>query len=123
MTYLPRILLVDDEKDFLYLTCAALKKNGFDVLYLSDGFDLISKVKSYKPHIIVLDVRLGKHDGMVLCRQLKDDPDMQSIKIILHSAFSDVEKQYHECGADEFILKPYTFDHLMARLKHNLALS
>jgi DNA-binding response OmpR family regulator len=120
MTYLPRILLVDDEMDFLLLSCSFLKKNGFDVLSLSDGFEVVSTAKAYNPHIIVLDVRLGKHDGMAICRQLKDDLDTKSIRVILHSAFSDVQKEYHKCGADEFILKPYTFDHLISRLNYHL---
>jgi len=120
MQYLRRILLVDDESDFLAVGTSFLKQSGFDVYSSTDGNQVLPIAKSYKPDLLVLDVKLNDYDGRVICRQLKDDSETKSIKIILHSAFPDVGLEYRTYGADEFILKPYTIDLLLSRINYHL---
>ena len=120
MKYLPRILLVDDEVDHLHLLTALLRENGFDVYSLSTPEDIFSTIKMFRPGIIILDVKLGNYDGKEICKQLRADQSTKDIKVILHSAFPEIEKEYQLCGADEFILKPTNISHLVSRLNDHL---
>ena len=120
MTYLPRILLIDDEKDFLYLSTTLLRRQGFDVYSMSNVDEVLSTVKSFSPKIIILDVRLAKYDGRVLCRQLKTQTDTNGVKVLLHSALAELGKEYAQYGAVEFMLKPYSIEFLISRISYHL---
>ena len=120
MKYLPRILLVDDEVEHLQLLTELLRKNGFDVYSLSTPVDIFATIKLFHPSIIILDVKMGNYDGKEICAQLKANEETKSIKVILHSAFPEIEKEYQVCGAEEFIIKPTDISLLVSRLNFHL---
>ena len=119
MKYLPRILIVDDESHFLTHMASTLRKNGFDVYSLLDGEEVFSIVRTYKPDIIIIDIRLGTHDGRLICHQVKTEFEFNS-KIILHSVLSEFGEGYKKYGADDFIQKPFTLDSLIAKINFHL---
>jgi DNA-binding response OmpR family regulator len=120
MTYLPRILLIDDEKDFLYLSTSLLRRHGFDVYSMSNTDEVLPTVQRFGPQIIIIDVRLAKYDGRMLCRQLKVHANTNGAKVLLHSTLADLEKEYDQYGAAEFLLKPYSIDFLLSRISYHL---
>jgi len=120
MTYLPRILLIDDEKDFLFLSTSLLRKHGFDVYSMCSTDEVLPTVQRFGPKIIIIDVRLAKYDGRMLCRQLKKQANTNGVKVLLHSTLSDLEKEYDKYGAAEFLLKPYSMDFLVSRISYHL---
>jgi len=120
MKHLPKVLLIDDEVDYLNLLTPILRRRGFDVYSLSNGEDVLTVTRKFMPDIILLDVRLGRFDGRLLCWQIKTDKGIRGAKIILHSAFPDVESSYKTYCADEFILKPTEADYIIARFKFHL---
>jgi DNA-binding response OmpR family regulator len=115
-----RILIIDDDVDLLFLGCSLLKQRGFEVFSLSGGEGAFETVQSFKPHLILLDVKLGDQDGRDICLKLKSNPDTSFIKIILYSAFPETSVEYSKYGADDFIVKPYEFNHLVERISHHL---
>jgi len=117
MKYLPKILLVDDEGDFLRVITIMLRQMDFDVYSISDCTEIYTIVKSFKPDLIILDIRLGKHDGREICRELKKNAETRAIKILLHSAFSEIKEDYKTCGADDYILKPYSMPELVEKIQ------
>ena len=117
MKYLPKILLVDDEGDFLRVITIMLRQMDFDVYSISDCTEIYTIVKSFKPDLIILDIRLGKHDGREICRELKNSAETRAIKILLHSAFSEIKEDYKICGADDYILKPYSMPELVEKIQ------
>lgn len=117
MKYLPKILLVDDEGDFLRVISIMLREKGFDVYSISDYTEILTIAKTYKPDVIVLDVRPGKSDGREIDEQLKNNSDTKAIKILLHSAFTMTENDYKTCGAEGFILTPYSMPVLSAKIQ------
>ena len=80
----------------------------------------LETAKSFKPHLILLDVKLGDQDGRNICLRLKRDPETAFIKIILYSAFPETSVEYSKYGADDFVVKPYEFNHLVERIRHHI---
>jgi len=115
-----RILIIDDDVDLLFLGSSLLKQRGYEVFSLSSADEAFEIVKSFNPHLILLDVKLGDQDGRNICLKLKRDPETNLIKIILYSAFPETSVEYSKYGADEFIVKPYEFNHLVERIRHHL---
>jgi len=115
-----RILIIDDDVDLLFLGSSLLKQRGFEVCSLSRADEAFATVHSFKPHLILLDVKLGEKDGRDICLKLKRDPETHFIKIILYSAFPETSVEYTKYGADDFIVKPYEFSHLVERIRHHL---
>jgi DNA-binding response OmpR family regulator len=115
-----RILIIDDDVDLLFLGSSLLKQRGFEVFSLSSADEAYEIVKSFKPHLILLDVKLGDQDGRDICLKLKRDPETNFIKIILYSAFPETSVEYTKYGADDFVVKPYEFNHLVERIRHHL---
>jgi len=120
MKYLPKILIVDDESDYLSLSAAFLRKTGFDVYSLIDADEVFDIIQSYKPDIVVIDIRLGTHDGRTICRQIKNGNGLKSPKIILQSFSPEFGSEYRDHGADDFLLKPFTLDQLIERINYHL---
>ncbi len=115
-----RILIIDDDVDLLFLGSSLLKQRGFEVFSLSSADEAIETVQSFKPHLILLDVKLGDQDGRNICFKLKRDPETNFIKIILYSAFPETSVEYSKYGADDFVVKPYEFNHLVERIWYHL---
>jgi DNA-binding response OmpR family regulator len=115
-----RILVIDDDVDLLFLGSSLLKQRAFEVLPLSRADEVFEVVKSFRPHLILLDVKLGNQDGRHICFKLKRDPETSFIKIILYSAFPETSVEYQKYGADDFVVKPYEFNHLVERINYHL---
>jgi len=117
---MPRILIIDDDVDLLFLGSSLLKQRGFEVFSLSRADEVFETVQSFGPNLILLDVKLGDQDGRDICLRLKSDPNISSVKIILYSAFPETSVEYSKYGADDFIVKPYEFNHLVERIRFHL---
>jgi DNA-binding response OmpR family regulator len=115
-----RILIIDDDVDLLFLGSSLLKQRGFEVFSLSSADRVFEITQSFKPHLILLDVKLGDQDGRNICLKLKQDPETDFIKIILYSAFPETSVEYSKYGADDFVVKPYEFNHLVERIRYHL---
>lgn len=104
-----KILLVDDEVDFVEVLSTRLEANGFEVLPAYDGEEALEKVKEYKPDMIILDIMMPKINGFDVCRKLKLDQNYKDIPIIMLTAkfqASDV-KFGAAMGANAYITKPF----------------
>lgn len=102
-----RILVVDDEPDFLMAIKAMLEANNFIVLTAVDGQEGLSLARQEKPDLIVLDLMLPKMDGYKVCRFLKFDEKYRKIPVIMLTARGqeDDKQLGKEMGADCYIVK------------------
>lgn len=102
-----RILVVDDEPDFLMAIKAMLEANGFEVLVATDGQEGLNSARQERPDLIVLDLMLPKMDGYKVCRFLKFDEKYRMIPIIMLTARGQEEDKQlgKEMGADFYIVK------------------
>jgi len=108
----PRILIVDDEPLTRLMLADFLETKGYKVFTASDGEEALRKVKSERPLLMLLDVRMPKMDGMeVLAKAKAMDPYLKVI-MITGVKDEDVAQNAREMGADDYITKPLHLDSL-----------
>ena len=119
-----KILIIDDDPDYLESIKIFLKEANFQVLTASDGSIGLSKAELMKPDLIILDIMLPDTDGYSVCRELKEKAETGNIPIIILSNISTQTQGkgyankiafYHR--ADDFIEKPVTKDVLLKRIE------
>lgn len=110
-----RILLVDDEPNILNFLEMGLKNEGFDVQTATDGITAVTMAKQFKPHIVILDVMMPGMDGFEVCRILKKTDDMAVIMLTAKEEVDDRVKGLN-LGADDYMIKPFSFEELLARI-------
>ena len=114
-----KILVVDDDLDILEVLRFLLKKNGFDVIALSEAQKVIETVKTANPDIILLDINLSGYDGREICKYLKTTLNLK-LPIILFSANISYKNSYKDSHADDFLEKPFEVKKLLSVLRSHL---
>lgn len=85
----PKILLIDDDLDFLNATETVLRsKSNYEVITATDGNTGLAKAKDEKPDLILLDIIMPVEDGFAAAKKLKADPELQDIPVVLLTSFS-----------------------------------
>jgi len=113
----PRILIVDDEGDFIELVKFRLADLGYEFLVANDGVHALSQARQYKPDLILLDILLPDLDGLSVCEILRRQPATRKIPIIIMSALSgDVTKRTTSMQAQDFFTKPLDLNRLEKRI-------
>jgi PAS domain S-box-containing protein len=115
-----RILIVDDEPINLQITRRTLEKAGFEVIEAATGEDGLFSARSQMPDLLLLDVNLPDISGIEVCRQIKDDPALNGVFVVMFSATStdsDSQATGLEFGADGYIARPIGSRELVARVE------
>jgi len=120
-----KVLLIDDEKDFIMITKINLEQTGnYTVKDLSTAKDIVSQVKLFNPDIILLDILMPEIDGVKACQMLKSEPGSKKIPVIVLSAL-DTDKDrgvMNKLGTKKFLVKPIETYEIIAAIKEVLAL-
>ena len=112
-----RILIVDDENDFIELLRYKLAGRGYDFIVANDGIHALSQARQFKPDLILLDILLPDLDGISVCEILKRQPATKSIPIIFMSALSsNVTRRTVAMQAEDFFTKPLNLTLLEQRI-------
>lgn len=114
-----KLLIIDDDEDIsamLYL----LLRSRFEVAAITKSEDIFLRIRAFQPDIILLDVFLTGYDGRVICKQLKFHPSSKHIPVIMVSGHDEVSDSVSKYGADDFILKPFEADQLIAKIDQQL---
>lgn len=112
------ILVVDDEKDLVELISYNLRRNGYNVLSASNGFEALETAQRVLPDLVLLDLMLPGMEGTEVTRRLKGDPRTSGIPIIMVTAKGEETDIVVglTIGADDYITKPFSPRILLARL-------
>jgi len=114
-----KILIVDDDRTMVSLLKILLEMDGFDVVNISMGGQMIEKVRAEKPDLVLMDVFLSDADGKEVLVELRNTTDLADLKVVMTSGM-DLADQCMDSGADAFLLKPYTPEQLMKTIQQNL---
>ena len=102
-----KILLVDDDYTMVGLLKTLLTMEGYQVATLLDKpGDIIENIRLAKPDVMLIDIFLGRHNGLDIVRKIRKLPDFALMKIIMASGI-DKSNECLAAGADVFLLKPY----------------
>ena len=117
-----RILVVDDEKDFVKMLQIRLEANGYEVIAAFDGIQGVSFAKRKNPDLILLDVMMPAGGGYLVCERLKMSSNTWSIPVIFLTAKSrpEDEAKAYSAGAKFFLTKPYEPEVLLDTIKRAL---
>lgn len=115
----PRILIADDEPDLLSLLSYTLEMEGFRVQTAINGNEALASIRQDPPDIAILDLVMPQKDGFEVCKEIREDPLLQHLPIIILSATATKASKVEglNLGADDFISKPVEVAELMARIR------
>jgi CheY-like chemotaxis protein len=121
MTYklimVSRILIVDDEGDFIELVKFRLADLGYEFLVATDGVQALTQARQFKPDLILLDILLPDLDGLSVCEILRRQPATKKIPVIFMSALTgDVTRRTANLQAQDFFTKPLDLPRLERRI-------
>jgi two-component system phosphate regulon response regulator PhoB len=115
----PRVLLVEDETDLLFLLQRALREQGFEIETCVEGQIALARALASPPEVFVLDWMLPGIDGLELCRRLKADPRTAHVPVLLITARgreADVFRAFSD-GVDDCLIKPFTNAEFVGRVR------
>jgi len=114
-----RVMVVDDDQDFLMMMSALLRRGGYEVLVATDAYSAISVAVKQRPQAVVLDIGLPGGDGTTVMERLHDLPQLVSVPVLILSGrdpdtYRDIALK---AGAVAYLTKPVQSDDLLAALR------
>jgi len=118
------ILVVDDEPQNLKVIGEILKREGLRFIFATSGEEALEAVHSEKPSLILLDIMMPGHDGISICKMLKNDSEVSHIPIIFLTAKAERENVVDgfNAGGVDYVTKPFSSEELIARIRTHLDL-
>ena len=119
----PLILCADDDEDILALVSLRLERAGYEVTCVGDGDAAVAVAHERLPDAVVLDLMLPRRNGIEVLAELRADPGLNEMKVLLLSARvndGDVARGF-DAGADAFLAKPFRTNDLVERIEQLLA--
>lgn len=110
------MLVVDDEKSITNFLRRGLTYDGYEVIVAADGPEGLTKARETCPDLIVLDIMLPGMDGMEICRRIRRSDDVPILMLTARDEVSD-RVEGLDCGADDYLVKPFALDELLARIR------
>ena len=114
-----RVLIAEDDPHIVVSLEFLLEQAGYEVQVAADGEETLRALKSLRPDLILLDLMLPLVDGFEICAQLRADPDLAGIRVVVLTAkgrATEIEKGL-ALGADAYVTKPFGTRELMATVR------
>jgi two-component system, cell cycle response regulator DivK len=117
-----RILVVEDQDDNMRILRDLLSSVGYELIEARDGQEGVRAAGAERPDLILMDIQLPLLDGYEATRQIKADPDLRAIPIIVVTSYalSGDEAKAREAGCDGYVPKPYSPRQLLAKIREYL---
>ncbi len=117
-----KILIAEDSPTQAQRLQHILEQQGYEVGVARNGRLALEMVPQFQPALLISDVKMPEMDGYELSRRIKAQPELRDIPVILVTTMSDPEDVIRglECGADNFVLKPYDERYMLARIRYVL---
>ncbi|MFC2061842.1 response regulator transcription factor [Elusimicrobiota bacterium] len=114
-----KIIIIEDEPTSLKTLGHILQSKNYNTEAFDCGTTGLKAIKQYPPDLIILDLELPDIDGIEICRQIKEDKLLSNIPIIMVTGRYEIEQKVSglKCGADDYLVKPYSNEELLARVE------
>jgi two-component system alkaline phosphatase synthesis response regulator PhoP len=119
-----RVLIADDNNSNRELLEAYLANLGCEIEIARDGKETMEKARSFRPDLVLLDVMMPKLSGFEVCSQIKKDPELKNIMILMVTALNEIGdiQRAVDAGTNDFLSKPVQKLELVKRVENLLAL-
>jgi pilus assembly protein CpaE len=113
-----RVLLIDDEPFYFKLIRGALKEAEYELEYAKSGKEGLAKISAYRPEMLVIDLRLPEMDGFEILERVRRDPTFGHTPVIVITSQAELGEKLRafELGADDYLVKPFQPEELVARM-------
>ena len=105
-----KVLIADDEQNIVISLEFLMKREGYEVLLANDGDEAIQRIRADQPDLVLLDVMMPKKSGFEVCQEVKADPALAAVRILMLTAKgrdTEVAKGL-ALGADAYMTKPFS---------------
>ncbi|HUL84854.1 MAG TPA: response regulator [Actinomycetota bacterium] len=111
----PRVLVVDDEPQVVWVLRFGLESEGYDVATARNGVEALEQISIHRPELMVLDVMMPKMDGWTVLRELAKLPAADRPRVVMVTALASVDDKAKATalGADAYVPKPFDVDELL----------
>ncbi len=113
-----KVLLAEDDTTMISLLETLLTMEGFQVSATQPDADILQAVRTGTPDVLLLDVHLGEQNGLDILDSIRNDDEINKIRVVMTSGMS-LKEECLRHGADDFLLKPFTPDELIDLLWHH----
>ncbi len=111
-----RILIIEDDPAILKVLQRGLSYEGYTVDIATDGYEGLARVSEHRPDLVILDWMLPGLDGLEVCRRLRDVGRLPILMLTAKDAVQD-RVQGLDAGADDYLVKPFSLEELLARIR------
>jgi twitching motility two-component system response regulator PilG len=110
-----KVLVIDDSNTIRRSAEIFLKQGGHEVMLAEDGFDALSKVNDYEPHLIFCDILMPRLDGYQTCAIIKRNAKFSSVPVVMLSSKDGVfdKARGRMVGSEDYLTKPFTKEQLL----------
>lgn len=115
-----KILIVDDDQDFLQLLEFDLKKHGYTVVSAGNGEEGLLKCQSEHPDMILLDIKMPRMDGYTFVRRLKKEGATKNIPLIVLTSYEPMKDMFQLEGVQDYVVKSVNMESLLTKIDHHL---
>lgn len=114
----PHILVIEDEPDISAMLQFYLESEGFEVELITTGAGAMDRLNTEPPALVILDYMLPHHDGLTILRRLRETAPWEKTPVIMLTAKGAERDQVagFDAGADDYVVKPFQLDSLVARV-------
>ena len=118
-----RVMVVEDNDLNRKLFCDVLKANGFEVVPVSDGQNVLATTRKFDPHLVIMDIQLPNVSGLDLIAQLKKDAALAKTPVLAVTAYAGKgdEERIRGAGAEDYLAKPVSIGPFMAAVRRLVA--
>ena len=117
-----KVLIADDEQNIVISLEFLMKREGFEVVVANDGEEAIRRIRADQPDLVLLDVMMPKKSGFEVCQEVKSDPALGGVRILMLTAKgrdTEVAKGL-ALGADAYMTKPFSTRELVDTVRSML---
>ena len=112
----PRVLVVEDDEEIAQVLQRSLRLEGYEVRVAADGETALDQSAAFNPDLVILDLGLPKLDGMEVARRLRSADDVPILMLTARDAL-EARVEGLDAGADDYLVKPFERQELLARLR------